>query len=356
MWKFGAAAATRSDTNGSGAAGTGSCFYSWRCCCSAAAVKSRRSWATWPRASRASKRACRRTTRRRCKKPRRARSACGRPDGDAARGRRAQQDRLKPRPCGAFAPLETFSRARGGAAVPVRHRVGKAVLSSAYLGDRDGGCSTSPPSKLLILAIVALLVIGPKDLPAAAAHGRQVHGLIKRQAAEFRAQFDEAMREAETRPDEGRGRENEPEIEESVRDAIMRCREKGAVHREMGDAVNTIGSSEERSSGAMGPQRRRCRHGSPGGCGRYVVDCAAAPGRQPSPSQPRWEHGSIGAPPHLNGAPENAVAHDADAVKANDATPKGPRRNRNPRRATVRGRPCRKSSTQRPAVSHHRQA
>ena len=30
---------------------------------------------------------------------RRARSACDRPDGDAARGRRAQQDRLKPRPC-----------------------------------------------------------------------------------------------------------------------------------------------------------------------------------------------------------------------------------------------------------------
>jgi sec-independent protein translocase protein TatB len=52
-------------------------------------------------------------------------------------------------------------------------------------------------SKLLILGIVALLVIGPKDLPALLRTIGKYVGIIKRQAAEFRAQFDEAMRDSE---------------------------------------------------------------------------------------------------------------------------------------------------------------
>jgi sec-independent protein translocase protein TatB len=52
-------------------------------------------------------------------------------------------------------------------------------------------------SKLLILGIVALIVIGPKDLPALLRTIGKYVGIIKRHAAEFRAQFDEAMRESE---------------------------------------------------------------------------------------------------------------------------------------------------------------
>ena len=52
-------------------------------------------------------------------------------------------------------------------------------------------------SKLLILGIVALLVIGPKDLPALLRTIGKYVGIIKRHAADFRAQFDEAMRESE---------------------------------------------------------------------------------------------------------------------------------------------------------------
>jgi sec-independent protein translocase protein TatB len=52
-------------------------------------------------------------------------------------------------------------------------------------------------SKLLLLGIVALLVIGPKDFPALLrAIGKYV-GIIRGHAKEFRAQFDEAMRESE---------------------------------------------------------------------------------------------------------------------------------------------------------------
>ena len=52
-------------------------------------------------------------------------------------------------------------------------------------------------SKLLILGIVALLVIGPKDLPALLRTIGKYMGIIKRHAADFRAQFEEAIRESE---------------------------------------------------------------------------------------------------------------------------------------------------------------
>lgn len=52
-------------------------------------------------------------------------------------------------------------------------------------------------SKLLILGIVALLVVGPKDFPILLRTIGKYVGMIRKQAAEFRAQFDDAMRDAE---------------------------------------------------------------------------------------------------------------------------------------------------------------
>lgn len=52
-------------------------------------------------------------------------------------------------------------------------------------------------SKLLILGLVALMVIGPKDLPALLRTIGKYLGVIKRHANDFRAQFEEAMRESE---------------------------------------------------------------------------------------------------------------------------------------------------------------
>lgn len=52
-------------------------------------------------------------------------------------------------------------------------------------------------SKILILAAIALIVIGPKDLPRMLRTVGKYLGMIKRQAAEFRSQFDEAMRDSE---------------------------------------------------------------------------------------------------------------------------------------------------------------
>ncbi len=52
-------------------------------------------------------------------------------------------------------------------------------------------------SELLLLAVVAIVVVGPKELPAMMrAFGKTIGGL-KRTANEFRAQFDEAVRQSE---------------------------------------------------------------------------------------------------------------------------------------------------------------
>lgn len=52
-------------------------------------------------------------------------------------------------------------------------------------------------SELLIIGIVALIVIGPKELPVVLRTVGQWMTKVRRMAAEFQSQFHEAMREAE---------------------------------------------------------------------------------------------------------------------------------------------------------------
>ncbi|MEF0938973.1 Sec-independent protein translocase protein TatB [Rhizobium sp. BR 362] len=52
-------------------------------------------------------------------------------------------------------------------------------------------------SELLVIAVVALVVIGPKELPATLRTIGKMTARARKVAGEFRSQFDEAMREAE---------------------------------------------------------------------------------------------------------------------------------------------------------------
>lgn len=52
-------------------------------------------------------------------------------------------------------------------------------------------------SELLIIGVLALIVVGPKDLPVLLRTIGRYVGIIRRQASEFRAQFDEAIRDSE---------------------------------------------------------------------------------------------------------------------------------------------------------------
>jgi len=52
-------------------------------------------------------------------------------------------------------------------------------------------------SELVVIAVVAIIVIGPKDLPRTFRAFGQWTGKMRRMAREFQSQFNEAIREAE---------------------------------------------------------------------------------------------------------------------------------------------------------------
>src|SRR5215813_6693599 len=52
-------------------------------------------------------------------------------------------------------------------------------------------------SELLVIGVVALVAIGPKELPGVLRMVGQWMGKARRMAAEFQGQFQEALREAE---------------------------------------------------------------------------------------------------------------------------------------------------------------
>src|SRR5262249_42088164 len=157
-------------------------------------------------------------------------------------------------------------------------------------------------SKLLILGLVALLVIGPKDLPALLRTIGRYVGIIKRQAAEFRAQFDEAMRESELEQVR-----REVETLSSDAEAQMRAAER-AVDSEVGAARREVDGALE-----GGGQTARAD----------AADAAAAPKEAPKEAAPA----ATGADPvaaQLNGgspavepsaaAPKEAGTPAADAA------------------------------------------
>jgi sec-independent protein translocase protein TatB len=52
-------------------------------------------------------------------------------------------------------------------------------------------------SELVVIGVVALIAIGPKELPGVLRMAGQWIGKVRRMAAEFQGQFQEALREAE---------------------------------------------------------------------------------------------------------------------------------------------------------------
>jgi sec-independent protein translocase protein TatB len=52
-------------------------------------------------------------------------------------------------------------------------------------------------SELVVIGVIALIAIGPKELPGVLRTVGQYMGKVRRMAAEFQGQFQEAMREAE---------------------------------------------------------------------------------------------------------------------------------------------------------------
>jgi sec-independent protein translocase protein TatB len=73
-------------------------------------------------------------------------------------------------------------------------------------------------SKLFILATVAIIAVGPKDLPVLLRTVGKYLAIVRRHTVEFRARFDEVLREAELQDFkmqiEGVGREMHSALEQ----------------------------------------------------------------------------------------------------------------------------------------------
>ena len=109
-------------------------------------------------------------------------------------------------------------------------------------------------SKLLILGLVALIVVGPKELPMLLRTIGKYMGIIRRQANEFRSQFDDAMRETELeqlkKDVEGMGQD----MQATMREAELSVeREVAAANSEIDSAMGgTPAIAAEPGSAAPG--------------------------------------------------------------------------------------------------------
>ena len=95
-------------------------------------------------------------------------------------------------------------------------------------------------SKLLLLGIVALLVIGPKDFPVLLRTIGKYMGIIRGHARDFRAQFDEAMRESELDQLKKDVEEIASETEASIADASRNVEQSVEEARRTVDAPSDL--------------------------------------------------------------------------------------------------------------------
>ena len=156
-------------------------------------------------------------------------------------------------------------------------------------------------SKLLILGVVALLVVGPKDLPALLRTVGRYMGIIKRHAAEFRAQFDEAMREAELEQ-----LKKEVEGLGSTAEAQMRAAEQ-SLQAELGDPVATAAPRQGAEEGAA-PEPGVAAAGEPALPGAVVAAAADAGQGAPGDDAPVHAKPDEGASVAAARAPEKSGA------------------------------------------------
>ena len=97
------------------------------------------------------------------------------------------------------------------------------------------------PTELLLVAVIALVVIGPKDLPRAMRFVGQWVGKARRMAGHFRTGIDAMMREAELEEMEKKWREHN--------EAIMRAHPQISLTPDMPSASSADSSTMGATAG-----------------------------------------------------------------------------------------------------------
>lgn len=108
-------------------------------------------------------------------------------------------------------------------------------------------------SELLILGIVTLVFVGPKELPVFLRTLGRYAGTVRRHANEFKAQFDAAMREAEF----DSMRKEVAEMQTSINSEVMKAKssidEAGAAAKIEAAKIETKMSEPQPAAGLAQP-------------------------------------------------------------------------------------------------------
>ncbi|MBO0764903.1 MAG: twin-arginine translocase subunit TatB [Hyphomicrobiaceae bacterium] len=163
-------------------------------------------------------------------------------------------------------------------------------------------------SKLFLLAIVALLVIGPKDFPVLLRTIGKYVGIIRGHAREFRAQFDEAMRETEL-----------AEIKKDMENIAQEAEASfNATGREVEQTLNDAGKSVEASFenplapiAAVEPEAAA------------ILDDSPATAPEPAPVEPLPAQAAVPAPVAVAQDESTAPPPAEPTVEKPTATPVG---------------------------------
>ena len=117
-------------------------------------------------------------------------------------------------------------------------------------------------SELLVIAVVAIVVVGPKDLPKLMRGFGHYAGKLRRAASDFQRQFEEAMRESEIE-----------EVRKAIESATSRAARPQRAERQAGDAAQAghvncrrtrpPSRSHRQSRAAKPPRKRAAKAKSP---------------------------------------------------------------------------------------------
>jgi sec-independent protein translocase protein TatB len=103
--------------------------------------------------------------------------------------------------------------------------------------------------KLVIIGLVALLVIGPKELPTVLRTVGQWMGKIRRMASEFQGQFQDAMREAEMAD----LKKQFDETTSGLQSALDPTKATSEIEKLIGDPLNPQDSPQHSASATSTP-------------------------------------------------------------------------------------------------------
>lgn len=151
-------------------------------------------------------------------------------------------------------------------------------------------------TELLVIAVVAIIIVGPKDLPGMLRSLGRYAGKLKRAAGEFRQQFDDAIRDSEL--DElrssMRGASNlnpANQIRDSINESFKPVQEttgglKDDIEKAGGSSTSGGASGSSAGSGSSGSAGASASSASTAGSGAEATGKTAEQGQtKPSPSK-----------------------------------------------------------------------